>query len=158
MTRGTTRLGPVLAVVLATLAAPAQAVLPDEMLADPALEARARAISTGLRCLVCRNESIDESHAPFARDLRLLVRERLVAGDTDAQVEAFLVARFGEYVLLRPTAQGANLILWLAAPAMLLVGGAVAVTYVRRRAASAPGDGGLSADEEARLKAILDRD
>jgi cytochrome c-type biogenesis protein CcmH len=141
------------------LAVPVQAVQPDEMLADPAMEARARAISAGLRCLVCRNESIDESHAPFARDLRLLVRERLVAGDTDAEVEAFLVARFGEYVLLRPTAQGANLILWLAAPAMLLAGGAMAAVYVRRRAtATAPAEARLSADEEAQLRAVLDRD
>jgi cytochrome c-type biogenesis protein CcmH len=138
---------------------PVHAVQPDEMLADPALEARARALSEGLRCLVCRNESIDESHAPFARDLRLLVRERLVAGDTDAEVLEFLVARFGEYVLLRPTAQGANLILWLAAPAMLVAGGAVAAVYLRRRAtASAPAEAGLSPDEEAHLKAILDRD
>jgi cytochrome c-type biogenesis protein CcmH len=141
------------------LAVPVQAVQPDEMLADPAMEARARAISAGLRCLVCRNESIDESHAPFARDLRLLVRERLVAGDTDAEVEAFLVARFGEYVLLRPTAQGANLILWLAAPAMLLAGGAMAAVYVSRRAtATAPAEARLSADEEAQLLAVLDRD
>ena len=153
------RLGAALAVGLALVALPAQAVLPDEVLSDPALEARAREISAGLRCLVCRNESIDASNAPFARDMRLLVRERLVAGDSDAEVMDFLVARFGEYVLLRPTARGANLILWLAAPTMLLAGAAVAVAYVRRRAVSdAPTEGALSADEEARLKAILDRD
>lgn len=153
------RLGAALAVGLALVALPAQAVLPDEVLSDPALEARAREISAGLRCLVCRNESIDASNAPFARDMRLLVRERLVAGDSDAEVMDFLVARFGEYVLLRPTARGANLILWLAAPAMLLAGAGVAVAYVRRRAVSdAPTEGALSADEEARLKAILDRD
>jgi len=151
------RLALLLALVLAS--APVQAVQPDEMLADPALEARARVISEGLRCLVCRNESIDESSAPFARDMRLLVRERLVAGDSDAQVRDYLVARFGEYVLLQPTARGANLILWLAAPAMLLAGGGIAAVYVRRRAtAAAPGEAQLSSDEEARLRAILARD
>ncbi|MFN6978963.1 MAG: cytochrome c-type biogenesis protein CcmH, partial [Gemmobacter sp.] len=107
-----------LALALGLLAAPAHAVQPDEVLADPALEARARAISTNLRCLVCRNESIDESNAPLARDLRLLVRERLLMGETDAEVLAYIVrgdetfAGYGEYVLLRPTATGSNLILW----------------------------------------------
>lgn len=147
------------AIALLLLATPVVAVQPDELLSDPALEARARTLSEGLRCLVCRNESIDESHAPFARDMRLLVRERLVAGDSDAEVEAYLVARFGEYVLLRPTARGANLILWLAAPAMLLAGGAIAVAYLRRRAsAPASAEAALSPDDEARLKAILERD
>ena len=100
--------------VLMLLATPLAAVQPDEMLADPALEARARAISAELRCPVCRNESIDESNAPVARDLRLMVRERLVAGDTDAQVIAAVVDRFGEFSLLKPEASGANLILRLA--------------------------------------------
>jgi cytochrome c-type biogenesis protein CcmH len=124
--------------VLAMLAAPpALAVQPDEVLADPALEARAREISRELRCLVCRNESIDESHAPLARDLRLLVRERLTAGDSDTQVRDFVVARYGEYVLLRPDARGANLLLWLAGPAMLAAGGVAAGLYLRRRAQAA---------------------
>mgnify|MGYP005858098385 CR=1 FL=1 len=91
----------------------ARAVQPGEVLADPALEARARALSANLRCLVCQNQSIDESDAPLARDLRLLVRERLVAGDSDAQVERFLVARYGEFVLLRPPFAAHTLLLWL---------------------------------------------
>lgn len=145
-----------LILVLALLAAPAGAVQPDEVLADPALETRAREISQGLRCLVCRNENIDESNADLARDLRLLVRERLLAGDSDAEVVAYLVDRYGEYVLLKPTATGENLILWIAGPAMLLVALATAALYLRRRrsapdAAPAP----LSADERARLDEIL---
>lgn len=145
----------ILALVLA-LATPAAAVQPDEMLADPALEARARAISKELRCLVCRNESIDESNAPLARDLRLLLRERLLAGDSDAEAIAFIVDRYGEYVLLRPTASGANLLLWIAGPVMLLLGAGIAAGYLRRRrtaaeAATAP----LSPEEEARLREIL---
>jgi cytochrome c-type biogenesis protein CcmH len=130
------------------------AVQPDEVLPDPALEERARGISAGLRCLVCRNESIDESNAGLARDLRLLVRERLVAGDSDAEVVAFVVDRYGEYVLLRPTLGGANLLLWLAGPAMLLIAGGIAAAYLRRRArAVAPA--GLSPDEEERLRELL---
>ena len=101
-----------LVLLLCLLVAPSWAVQPDEILDDPALEERARALSEDLRCLVCRNESIDESNAPLARDLRLLVRERLVAGDSDAEVMAFVVARYGEYVLLTPKATGTNLILW----------------------------------------------
>ncbi len=139
--------------------APVLAVQPDEVLDDPALEARARAISGGLRCLVCRNESIDDSNAEFARDMRLLVRDRLVEGDSDAEVLAFVVARYGEYVLLRPTTSGANLILWLAGPAMLVLGGGIAAVYLRRRAkAAAPAEARLTADEEAQLKQVLDRD
>jgi cytochrome c-type biogenesis protein CcmH len=145
-----------LALMAALLAAPAFAVQPDEVLEDPALEARARELSTGLRCLVCRNESIDESNADLARDMRLLLRERLVEGDTDEEAVAFLVDRYGEYVLLRPTASGANLILWIAAPAMLLGGGLIAGLYLRRRAAAeAPGAQGLSEDEKARLSQLL---
>lgn len=141
---------------LALTALPADAVLPDEMLADPALEARARTISAGLRCLVCRNENIDDSNAGLARDLRLLVRERLTVGDSDDQVVAYLVARYGEYVLLSPTATGANLILWIAGPSALLAGLIGAGLYLRRRrtapeTAVAP----LSADEEDRLAEIL---
>lgn len=145
-----------LILILALLAGPAVAVQPDEVLSDPALEARARQLSQGLRCLVCRNENIDESNADLARDLRLLVRERLVAGDSDSEVIAYLVDRYGEYVLLKPTATGENLILWIAGPAMLAVALAGAAVYLRRRrsapdAAPAP----LSADERARLDEIL---
>ena len=143
----------------ALLPAPGLAVQPDEVLDDPALEARARAISGGLRCLVCRNESIDDSNAEFARDMRLLVRERLLEGDSDPEVVAFVVARFGEYVLLRPTTAGANLILWLAGPAMLILGGGIAVIYLRRRSkASAPAEARLTAEEEAHLKQVLGGD
>ncbi len=138
--------------MLLSLAVPAAAVQPDEMLADPVLEARAREISAGLRCPVCRNESIDESNATLSRDLRLLVRERLVAGDSDAQVVDFIVSRFGEFVLLRPGISGSNLILWLAAPAMLITALGVGWATVRRRAAP---DAALTDAEKARLEAIL---
>lgn len=138
------------------LAVPAAAVQPDEILADPALESRARDISAGLRCLVCRNESIDESNADLARDLRVLVRERLVEGDSDAEVVDYVVARYGEYVLLRPTASGANLVLWIAGPVMLLIALAGAGVYVARRRRSAePGAVGLSEAEKARLAELL---
>ncbi|WP_371153668.1 cytochrome c-type biogenesis protein CcmH [Jannaschia sp. 2305UL9-9] len=143
------------AACLALLATPGLAVLPDEVLDDPALEARARDLSQGLRCLVCRNESIDESNAELARDLRLLVRERLVAGDTDAQVIDYLVDRYGEYVLLNPPATGSTLLLWGAPLALLLLGGGVAVAHVSGQK-RAPQAAGLSEEEEARLKAMLD--
>ena len=136
-------------------ASPAFAVQPDEMLADPALESRARDISTGLRCLVCRNETIDDSDASLARDLRILLRERLTAGDTDAEAVAFIVDRYGEYVLLNPSANGVNLILWFAGPAMLLTGFGIAALYLRRRRASPPQDAPLSDAEAKRLDEIL---
>lgn len=135
---------------------PAVAVQPDEVLDDPALEERARGISSGLRCLVCRNESIDESNADLARDLRLLVRERLVAGDTDDETVDYIVARYGEYVLLRPTFDGSSIALWLAGPLLLLAGVGLSLSYVRQRAsANALAEAGLSAEEQARLDAIL---
>jgi len=145
-----------LALALCLLAAPVFAVQPDEVLDDPALEARARDISAGLRCLVCRNESIDESNASLARDLRLLVRERLVAGDSNDEVVAYIVARYGEYVLLRPRAGGSNLILWLAGPAMLIVAGAVGAAFLRRRSRATEADAPpLTEAEKARLGEIL---
>lgn len=145
-----------LALVLAlVMAAPAGAVQPDEVLADPVLEARARELSKGLRCLVCRNENIDESNADLARDLRLVVRERLVAGDSDAEVIAYLVDRYGEYVLLEPTSTGSNLILWIAGPAMLVIAGATAGLYLRRRSAPEPAARALSEEEKKRLEEIL---
>ena len=134
----------------ATAPPPAMAVEPDEVLADPALEARARDLSRGLRCLVCRNESIDESSAGIAKDLRVLVRERLVAGDSDAEVIDYVVDRYGEFVLLNPTADGSNLVLWGAPLALLLIGGGVAVAHVRGQRATPPE--GLTPEEEARLK------
>ncbi|XDB00222.1 cytochrome c-type biogenesis protein [Sulfitobacter sp. LCG007] len=138
------------------LAFPVQAVQPDEILDDPALEARARDISKGLRCLVCRNESIDESNASLARDLRILVRERLVAGDSDSEAVDFIVSRYGEYVLLTPTVTGANWLLWGAGPLMLVLAGGIALIYVRRRTAAPPlQEAALSGAEEARLREIL---
>ncbi len=149
-----------LALVLTTSAAsvplPAQAVEPDEILSDPVLEGRARELSKDLRCLVCRNENIDECNAELARDLRVLVRERLVAGDSDGEVIDFVVARYGEYVLLRPTTSGANWMLWAAGPLMLLLALGVGFGFVRGRArASQDEDQGLSAVEQARLDKIL---
>lgn len=146
-----------LMLALTGMAPPVGAVLPDEVLDDPALEQRAREISRELRCLVCRNESIDESNAELARDLRLLVRERLVAGDSDTEVIDFVVARYGEYVLLRPTITGSNWLLWAAGPVMLLLAGGIGISYVRGRAqAQTQKDAGLSREEQDRLRKILD--
>ncbi|WP_367648167.1 cytochrome c-type biogenesis protein [Ruegeria arenilitoris] len=146
--------------VFLMLTSPAYAVQPDEVLQDPVLEERARNISTGLRCLVCRNESIDESNAELARDLRILLRERLVAGDTDQEAVDFIVDRYGEYVLLKPTASGANLLLWLAGPVMLLIAGAVGLNFVRNRSktqSTVPsGSDTLTQEEQARLRQILE--
>ena len=139
-----------------SFAAPAWAVQPDEILEDPVLEDRARELSKGLRCLVCRNESIDESNADLARDLRILVRERLVEGDSDEEVIAFVVDRYGEYVLLKPRFAGSTWILWAAGPLMLLLAGAVGFSYIRGRETAAPvQETGLSDEEKARLDKIL---
>ena len=145
-----------LILILALLATPLVAVQPDEVLDDPVLEQRAREISEDLRCMVCQNESIDESNAPLARDMRLLVRERLVAGDTDDEVRAFIVERYGEFALFNPPVTGANWILWGAGPGMLLIAALIAGLYLRSRArAKAPSDEDLSSEEEARLQALL---
>ena len=138
-----------LALALALLAAsPVLAVNPDEVLDDPVLEQRARDLSAGLRCLVCQNQSIDDSDADLARDLRLLVRERLMAGDSDEAVRQFLVDRYGEYVLLNPRIGAHTILLWVAAPILLLAGlGTLVVRGRRRRTAGA----GLSAEEQAAL-------
>ena len=141
-------------ILLAFLASPAFAVQPDEILPDPALEARARTISQNLRCPVCQGENIDDSNATISRDLRILVRERLVAGDSNDQVIDFIVERYGEFVLFEPRATGANWLLWLAGPAMLLVGGAMAAAFIRSRR-SAPAPAALTPEEEARLREIL---
>ena len=132
----------------------AWAVQPDEILSDPALEARARSLSQELRCLVCRNENIDESHAELARDLRVLVRERLQDGDTDTEALAFITARYGEYVLLMPRATGANWDLYLAGPLMLIIGAGLAFLFVRRRSV-APDEAPLSVQDQAQLAGIL---
>ncbi len=118
---------------LSLLGAPALAVQPDEILKDSALESRARTLSQELRCMVCQNQSIDDSDAPLAKDLRVLVRERLWAGDSDKQVIDFLVARYGEFVLLRPRLTAHTLMLWLAPFAALLIGGWGVIAFIRRR-------------------------
>ncbi|MEM6620509.1 MAG: cytochrome c-type biogenesis protein [Pseudomonadota bacterium] len=147
--------GATASLVFAVLASAAAAVQPDEILPDPALEERARALSQELRCLVCRNENIDTSSAAVARDMRLTVRQRLVAGDSDQEVLDFLVARYGEYVLLNPRTDGLNLLLWLAGPLLFLGGGFAAWRVIRRRAGAPLTRPGLSAEEQARLDAIL---
>lgn len=148
------------ALFLATtlLVAPAAAVQPDERLADPALETRARALSAELRCLVCQNQSIDDSNAQLAKDLRVIVRERLVAGDTDAEVLDFLEARYGEFVLLKPRFEAHTLVLWLAGPVLLVVGAAIAWLSYRRRArlaASGVSDAALSVEERAAVDRLM---
>jgi cytochrome c-type biogenesis protein CcmH len=146
------------ALLLALAAAgPARAVLPGEVLADPALEARARALSAELRCMVCQNQSIDDSDADLAHDLRVLVRERLVAGDSDAAVLDYVVARYGEFVLLKPRLSARNALLW-GTPALILLLGAgatLAAFYRRRRATGASRAAPLSPDEEAALARLL---
>ena len=141
-------------------ALPARAVEPDEILADPALEARARAISAELRCLVCQNQSIDDSNAPLARDLRVLVRERLKTGDSDAGVRRFVVDRYGTFVLLRPPMSAGTLLLWIAPLLLLGAGLAVVVSRMRARGSLLAGStveppAPLSPDEQARLDTIL---
>ena len=144
------------AMALAVLSwvAPARAVLPDEMLPDPALEARARGLSRELRCMVCQNQSIDDSDAPLARDLRILVRDRLKAGDDDKQVLDFLTARYGDFVLLKPRFSWETAALWGTPAALLLVGGLGLFVFLRRRAPSAA-LAGLTAAEQARVEDIL---
>lgn len=137
------------------LAVPAFAVLPDEVLQDPALEARARTISQELRCVVCQNQTIDDSDAPLARDLRILVRERLVKGDTDAQTLQYMVDRYGSYVLLKPPLAAETLALWLGPLAFVVLGGiGVAVYFARRREPRNDG-AALDAAETARVEALL---
>jgi len=138
------------------MATPVMAVQPDEVLDDPALEERARDLSKGLRCVVCQNESIDESNADLARELRLVVRDRGREGDSDEQVVQYLVDRYGEFVLLKPRTDGWNIILWLAAPALFLIALGVGIFYVRSRAAATePTEMRLSEDEEKRLNELL---
>ena len=137
------------------LASPVWAVLPDEILSDPVLESRARTLSQELRCVVCQGENIDESNAQIARGLRLLVRERLTEGDSDQQVLNYIVARYGEYVLMRPTWGGANIILYTAGPLMLLFGLLTGFNYLRRRSADTSSIDVLTNEEENRLAKIL---
>jgi len=144
-----------LTMALAVVVAPAGAVMPNEVLADPALEARARALSQNLRCLVCQNQSIDDSAAPLARDLRIIVRERLTQGDSDEEVIDYLVARYGNYVLLKPPLQADTLLLWMGPGIVVLIAGAIFAAYIRRRN-PAGGDqpSPLTADERRELAAL----
>lgn len=143
-------------ILLLTLVAPLHAVQPDEILSDPVLEGRARALSAGLRCLVCQNQSIDDSNAPLARDLRLLLRERLKAGDSDEQAVNFVVARYGDYVLLRPRFMPETWLLWIGPFALLLI--AAAFLYIHRRRIESTAERSLDADEERALRRALERD
>jgi len=146
----------ILSLAMALLAAcPAHAVEPDEVLQDPAFEARARTISEGLRCLVCQNQSIDDSEAPLAKDLRLLVRERLKAGDSNEQIVDFVVARYGEFVLLKPRFETHTLVLWLATPAVFLVALLIIALAYRRRRAEATNPPPLSVAERRKLKRLI---
>lgn len=151
-----------LLLLLPLLGAPAFAVAPDEVLDDPALEERARALSAELRCMVCQNQSIDDSDAPLAKDLRVLVRERLVAGDTDGQVIDYLVSRYGEFVLLKPRFAWHTLGLWAAGPIALVAGIIAIVLALRNRSrrgspVAAAGSAKLSESEEERLQALLEK-
>ena len=148
----------ILALLALLLLAPlAFAVEPGERLSDPALEARARALSTELRCLVCQNETIDESGAPLAHDLRVLLRERIAAGDTDAQAVKFLTDRYGDFVLLRPPVEPATYLLWFGPIIVLLLAGSGALLYLRRRKAVAP-VAPLSAAEQQRIERLLEEE
>ncbi|GBD44778.1 Cytochrome c-type biogenesis protein CcmH [bacterium HR40] len=149
------RAGAVLAILLFVLATVGRAaVSPEEMLADPALEARARALARELRCLVCQNQSIDDSDAPLARDLRRIVRERLLAGDSDEDVRRFLVDRYGTFVLLKPPLEPATIALWVG-PFVVLLGAGLAVFRYLRRPASTTHPEDLTEDERRRLEALL---
>jgi len=150
-----------MAILAAIGFSPVRAVQPDEVMADPAREARARNLSQELRCMVCQNQSIDDSEAPLARDLRLLVRERIASGDSDAQVIDFLVARYGEFVLLRPRFEPHTLLLWLLAPLVLVGGGLMLWLQARQRPKSGAGEvppDELTPEEQARLKVLMAAD
>lgn len=148
----------ILLILSFTIALPLYAVQPDEILDDPVLEERARELSKGLRCLVCQNESIDDSDAALARDLRLLVRERLVAGDTDEEVLDFVVERYGEFALLQPKFGGSNLVLWIAGPLGLIFALFIGLNMMRRSSTNLTTTEELSTDEADRLNEILNRD
>ncbi len=146
-----------LLVVLLSAALPARAAIgPDEILPDPAMEARAREITKQLRCLVCQNQSIDDSNAPLARDLRLLVRERLKAGDSDAATLAYVVARYGDFVLLRPPVKATTWLLWFGPLALLLGGAAFLWVRARRKSAAPAAPAPLSDDERKKLAALME--
>lgn len=145
----------ILAILLTALMPSARAVEPNEMLKSPALEARARALSRELRCLVCQNESIDDSNADLAHDLRLLLRQRLAAGDTDQQAIDFIVARYGDFVLLKPPVEPATYLLWFGPAALLIIAAAGAFIFVSRRNRTLAEPAPLSAAEKRRLDTLL---
>ena len=145
-----------IAMLCLLLTTPTKAVEPSEILTDPALEARARAISVNLRCLVCQNQSIDDSDADLAKDLRMLVRSRLSAGDTDAEIFDYVVARYGDFVLLKPPFKIKTLLLWIGPIVILLAGVGAIFIYFRRRSGVAHEMPALTADEKQRLLALLD--
>jgi len=148
----------VFALLLLILLVPAAlAVEPSERLSDPALEARARALSEQLRCLVCQNETIDESSAPLAHDLRVLLRQRIAAGDTDAQAVKFLTDRYGDFVLLKPPVEPATYVLWFGPIAVLLLAAGGALIYLRRRKAATPA-APLSEAERRRIERLIEED
>ncbi|MCW5715528.1 MAG: cytochrome c-type biogenesis protein CcmH [Bauldia sp.] len=140
---------------MALASLPALAVQPDEMLADPVLEARARALSAELRCLVCQNQSIDASDSQFARDIRIVLRERLTAGDTDSEALDFLVARYGQYILLKPEFNATTALLWIAPPLLLVGGGVLAFVVIRRRSLRNGEPDALTPEEQRRLDKVL---
>jgi cytochrome c-type biogenesis protein CcmH len=150
------RLAPIALLIALAMAGAALAVQPDEVLKDSALELRARNLSSELRCMVCQNQSIDDSEAPLARDLRVLVRERLTKGDSDQQVLDFLVARYGEFVLLRPRLEWHTLLLWGLPPAALIAGAIGLVLMARRRKETSLAAEALSTEEQRRLSTLVD--
>ncbi len=149
------RLCLVLVVLFVALSSPSLAVQPDEVMQDPVLEARARTLSAGLRCMVCQNQSIDDSDAPLARDIRILIRQRIAEGESNDAVRAYLVSRYGDFILLKPPFKPETWLLWLSAP-LTLCAGAAAVLLALRRAP--PPATALSADEEAQLAALTRKD
>ncbi|MCM2455542.1 cytochrome c-type biogenesis protein CcmH [Rhizobium sp. CG4] len=146
----------VVAVLLLFSTVPAMAVLPDEILSDPVLEERARNLSAQLRCMVCQNQSIDDSNAELARDLRVLVRERLVSGDSDQDVIAYVVSRYGEFVLLKPRFSARTVLLW-GAPILLTLAGVTSLLVFARRRNTLPTQQKLSSDEEAKIRSLLEK-
>ena len=152
MSKATTRLAILLLLLFAPLAG---AVQPGEQLADPALEARARAISAELRCLVCQNESIDQSDADLAHDLRVLIRERLTAGDSDRQVRDYLVRRYGDFILLKPPVKPVTYLLWFGPFALIVLGAIAIAMFLRRRGAATDAPMPLTTEERRRLERML---
>ncbi len=144
-----------LAFLLPLFAAPSFAVEPDEVMKDPALEARARALSEQLRCMVCQNQSIDDSEAPLARDIRILIRQRIAEGESNDAVRAYLVSRYGDFILLKPPFKPETWLLWLSAPLTLCAGFAAALLALRRAPSATPA---LSAEEEAQIAALTKRE